>query len=649
LRTFILTGDVTYGLTDLGLMTAKATSKRGQRQAQAAFSAWRKETGRPMAHLSMILAMSVDRPMPDSPHEDAMTDTSISFVRSLCAGVIEQDVLFPFPALESDAKETLEMTIDAVHALLKDRAEDFRKWDEKGELPAGFVDELRRFGLFGLIIPEANGGMGMGNMAYSRTLQAIAKHDASIAVTVGAHSSIGMRGLKLFGSDEQKARWYDKLATGEMIAAFCLTEPGAGSDAAAIRTTAVEEDDHYLLNGQKIWITNGGIADFFTVFAKTGHAEQRGKLSAFIVTRDMDGVSTGPHEDKMGIRSSSTTSVYFDNVKVPKDHLLGERDRGFKVAMNILNSGRSGLGGGCVGGMKRLIKMSADYATEREQFGRPIAQFGLIKQKVGHMVVDCYATEAAVTVVAALSDRGYEDYSVEAAIAKVFGTEALWRTADEGLQLAGGTGFMREVPWERIVRDSRINRIFEGTNDILRLFIALTVLNDVGQDLREMGRSLKGIFDDPIKGFGVLYDYGRKRAEWATGYGELALTKTHVTLQREAELFEQITRDLAAMADRILRKHGKAIVNMQFAMRRLADVMIDMFVFACVLARVTASIEKNGVAKSVHELDIARVFAGQVRGRTARNFRKIDHNDDELVKSLADHAFESGGFSWDSI
>lgn len=576
-------------------------------------------------------------------------NTKVSFVRSLTNGVIAQDVLFPFPTLEGDARETLAMTVDAIDALLKDRGEDFRKWDETGEMPPEFVQELREFGLFGLIVPEQHGGMGMGNMAYSRTLQQIAQHDASVAVTVGAHSSIGMRGLKLYGSDEQKAKYYEKLATGEMIAAFCLTEPGAGSDAASIRTSASDEGDHYLLNGQKLWITNGGIADFFTVFAKTGSAEQRGKLTAFIVTKDMAGVTISGHEDKMGIRASSTTSVFFADVKVPKDHLLGPLNGGFKVAMNILNSGRSGLGGGCVGGMKRLMRLATAHATERRQFGEPIASYGLIKQKLGHMVVDCYATEAAVTVVAALSDRGYDDYSVEAAIAKVFGTEALWRTADEALQVAGGTGFMRELPYERFLRDARINRIFEGTNDILRLYIALTVLNDVGQGLRELSSDVKGIFDDPIKGFGVLYDYGRRRAQWATGYGEMGLTKVHIVLKAEAELYEDLTRDLASMADRILRKHGRKIVHRQFAMRRLADVMTDMFLLACVLSRVTAAIEANGVAKSVHEVDIARVFAGQVRGRTARNFRKIDNNDDELIKSLADHLCEVGGFEWDAV
>ncbi|MDX2436216.1 MAG: acyl-CoA dehydrogenase family protein [Acidobacteriota bacterium] len=580
-----------------------------------------------------------------------MYDTGISFMRSLCAGEIEEAILFPFPTLSNDEREILGPVVESVDDLLGGRSEEFRAWDVAGEMAPEFLQELREFGLFGLVIPEADGGLGFGNMAYSRTVQQVARHDASVAVTIGAHSSIGMRGLKLYGTDDQKTRYYEALASGTMIAAFCLTEPEAGSDAAAIKTHAVEKDDHFLLNGAKLWVTNGGIASFFTVFAKTGEKEERSRLSAFIVTRDMEGVSVGVHEDKMGIRASSTCTVYLEDVKVPKENLLGPLNSGFKVAMNILNNGRSGLAGGCVGGMKTLISMASNHATERHQFGHPIGSFGLIKQKIGHMVVDCYATESAVQVVAALADREYEDFSVEAASTKVFATEALWRTADEALQTAGGTGYMREYPYERILRDCRINRIYEGTNDILRLYVALTALNDVGQRLKAMAGSLRGIFDDPIKGFGLLYDYAKRRATWATGLpvSSVEMTRAHVALKPEADTFENIARDLAAMTDRLLRKHGKNIIGKQFATRRLADVMIDLWVLACVISRVTSSIEAIGVDAAVEEVEIARVFAGQVKGRARRNFRKIDDNDDELVKGLADAAYERGGYGWDVL
>ena len=580
-----------------------------------------------------------------------MTDkATTSFMRSLCMGRIEQDVLFPFPSLSVEQKDTLHEISNALGDLLGSRADEFRQWDEVGDMPTEFIEELRQFGLFGLIIPEEHGGLGLGNMAYSRTLQEVGRYDASVAVTIGAHSSIGMRGLLLFGTDEQKKRYMPQLATGEMIAAFCLTEPGAGSDAAAIKTTAVLEGDHWVLNGSKLWITNGGIADFFTVFARTDTPDRKGKMSAFMVTRDMEGVSIGPHEDKMGLRASSTTTVNLDQVRVPAENLLGEPGKGFKVAMQILNSGRTGLGGGSVGGMKRLIGLATKQANERKTFGQPIASYGLIKEKIGRMVIDCYTAEATVTMVGGLIDAGYDEYAVEAAISKVYATECLSRTADEALQIAGGNGFMREYPYERIVRDSRINRIFEGTNEILRLFIALTAMNDVSSQLKELASKMKGVLNDPIKGFGVLSDYARKHARLRTGLGDSnKLRKIDESIRRQADLFEGETRLLAQATDRILRKHGKNIVGKQFATKRLAEIMIDLFVMACTLSRVQASIEANGVEKCKREIDILKVFTRDARSRIKGNFRRIDNNYDSRLKALATDACEAERFRWDTI
>jgi len=578
-------------------------------------------------------------------------EKTFSFMRSLCMGMIEEDAILPYPKMDEEEKETLKMMCSAIGEMLKPHEEDFRKWDREGEMPESFIQELREMGVFGFVIPEDFGGLGFKSAAYSRALQELAKYDASTAVTVGAHSSIGMRGLLLFGTKEQRERYYPQLATGEMIAAFCLTEPGAGSDAASIKTTAILDGDEWVLNGSKLWITNGGIADFFTVFAKTGDIETRGKMSAFLVTKDMPGVSISEHEDKMGLRSSSTTSVYFDDVRVPKDNLLGDLGKGFKIAMSILNSGRTGLGGGSVGMMKRLIELSTKQATERKQFEKSISEFGLIQSKVGNMVVKCYAAESVVNMVAGIIDQGHEDYAVEAAISKVFATEALWDVADEALQIAGGNGFMCEFPYERFVRDCRINRIFEGTNEILRLFIALTAMNDVGAELKELGKSLGDIMKHPIKGFGVLTDYALKKVSLATNLGRAkgSFSQLKPILGPYATIFENGVRDLASATDRILRKHGREIIHKQFATKRLANIMIDLFVLACVLSRVHTSIVDNGLAVAEKELEILQVFSRQAQGRIRRNFNLIDYNDDEQLKSLAKHAFDAQGYTWDSI
>lgn len=573
-----------------------------------------------------------------------------SFMRTLCMGRIDEDLVLPFPSLSDEERETVTDVVGALDGMLGDRAEDFAAWDVAGEMPSAFINELKEFGFFGLIVPESFGGMGQGSMAYSRTLQQVAKHDASIAVTIGAHSSIGMRGLLLFGTDDQKKRYMKKLATGELIAAYCLTEPGAGSDAAAISTKAVRDGDDWIITGNKLWITNGGIADFFTVFAKTDDGSGKGKMTAFIITKDMSGVSIGPHEDKMGLRASSTTTVHFDETRVPNANVLGEVGKGFKVAMRVLNSGRTGLGGGCLGAMKNLVALATTQANERTTFGKPIAEYGLIKEKVAQMVVDCYTSEAVVTMVAGIVDSGSEEYAIEAAISKVYASECLWRTVDEALQVSGGNGYMREYPYERILRDSRINKIFEGTNEILRLYIALTAMNDVASQLRELQSTMKGIFNDPIKGFGVLSDYARKHAAIRTGMGEATqFTKLHASLRRPSVIFEEMTRALASAVDRILRKHGKGIIGKQFASKRLSEIMIDLFVLAATLSRVQSSIDADGMEKAQKEIDILEVFAYQANLRIKRNLRCIDDNMDETLKSIADAALEAEKYSWDTI
>ncbi len=579
--------------------------------------------------------------------ENGKKDYTRSFMRSLCLGSVEEDIVFPFPKIPDAQAEMVRSVADTVNKFLAPREAEFRKWDTAGEMPAEIVEEMKAIGLFSIIIPEEFGGLGFGPMAYSRTLQELSRHDGSVALTAGAHSSIGMKGLILMGTEEQKAKYLPKLASGELIAAFCLTEAGAGSDAASVKTHAVRDGDDWILTGEKIWITNGGIADFFTVFAKTDTPE--GKMTAFIVTRDMAGVTTGPHEDKMGLRASSTTTVVLDNVRVPAANVLGEVGKGFKVAMKILNHGRTGLGGGCVGSMKHVIAAASKQARDRKQFGQSISEFGLIKQKLGHMIVECYATESVVQLVGGLIEEGYEDYAVEAAISKVFASEALWRTVDEGLQIAGGNGFMREFPYERIMRDSRVNRIFEGTNDILHLFIALTSINDVGHELKEFQSQLGNVLVDPIKGFGSFMSYARKRFRGEAVAGAHKLTKVHPEILQYGYQFEEHSRELTSAVYRLLTKHGKNIVNKQFATKRLASIMIDMFVFVAVISRVSKSLEEKGTEACKEELRILKVFAGQVSGRIARNYRKIDDNDDEDIKALSDHAVANEGYTWDIL
>lgn len=573
-------------------------------------------------------------------------DLESSIAQSFFVGKVLEESVVPFPKIKESEEETLRLVLDSIEKFMQDEEGNYRRYDAEGSFSPQYISTLKELGLFGLIIGEEYGGIGLSNLGYSRVFAQTGFHDAATSVTMGAHSSIGMKGLLLFGNEDQKQRYLPKLATGELVAAFCLTEPGAGSDAASISTKATKQaDGSWLLNGSKLWISNAGIAGFFTVFAKTD--SPGGKISAFLVERSFPGISIGHKEDKMGIRASITNSVEFNNVTIPAANLLGEEGQGFKIAMAILNNGRTGLGGGCVGGMKRCISMATKQAIDRKQFGKSIKDFALVKSKIAQMTVDCFAAESAVIMVADLMDRGAKDYSVEAAITKIFASEAMWNAANEALQIAGGNGFVKDFSYERLVRDCRINLIFEGTNEILRLYVGLSGMKLAGAYLKEISDGASKIFNDPIKGFGVLSNYAGKKFSNITSIGQDKLQKIHQDLQGEADILVKLTGDFTENVESTLKKYGKNIVGTQLVTRRIADSSIDLFVLLCVLARATTILNSgNGIEKEEVK-KIAKIFTQQAKRRIKSNLRRLERNEDDLILSLGDSVLAKQKYSWD--
>lgn len=584
--------------------------------------------------------MTSTAPAANQPHL-ASPDENPSFTKGVFFGEIREDLIFPFPTLSDEERESLRMVLDSFRAFASDMI-DSSKFDHDGAFPTDVRIGLHELGLMGLSIPEEYGGFGAPARVYNRVFGEIGATDPALTVYFGAHQSIGCKGIVFFGTEEQKQRYLPRCASGELVAGFCLTEPGSGSDAQAMKTSAVLSDDgsHYLLSGTKIWISNAGYADLFTVFAKVTvdvNGKKKERVTAFIVDAHATGVTLGKREEKMGIKASDTRAVFFDRVRVPVSDRLGEVGQGFRIALEVLNSGRLGLAAASARGTRRIMREALAYAKQREQFGRSIGSFEMIQRKITTNVVECYAIDSAVTIAAGMVDRGGVDFSLETAACKVFASELAFRASNDALQIAGGIGYSKEYPYEQAVRDSRINLIFEGTNEILRALIALMGLQQPGERLKALGKAFK----DPIHSLGAIGGYlsGRARRTLI----KPKFTKVHPALAAEAGLIEALVHDLALAVESVVMQHGKNIVDMQFLQERMANAAIDIFLSTATLARTTWEIERAGSVEAARQqIDCARIFVPTAYRRARRNIRGLSRNQDGRVKDIAHAALESG-------
>jgi alkylation response protein AidB-like acyl-CoA dehydrogenase len=462
------------------------------------------------------------------------------------------------------------------------------------DLAVSLLRKAAALGFESILTPERYGGMEL-DLASSAVVAEALAGDGSFAGWHGAHAGIGTLPILWFGTEEQKQKYLPRLATAELVAAYCLTEPQAGSDALAAKTRADLTPDgrHYIINGQKAWITNGGKADLFTVFAKI-NGEQ---FSAFLVERAFPGVTTGHEEQKMGIKGSSTTAVYFDNVHVPVENLLGEIGRGHIIAFNILNLGRLKLGPFSVGGAKRVMRESIAYAKQRKAFGTEIANFGMIQHKLAEMAIRIYAVESMTYRVEGLIEgriadlglmKAVEEFAAECSIVKVYATEMLDYVVDEGVQIHGGYGYHQDYAVERAYRDSRINRIFEGTNEINRLLTTGMLLKRAQQGRLGLVKAAKGLMDEVLAGPSLATDTEsdeRKLVANAKKIGLLLLAtafeKFGVDMEKQQEVLAGIAdvlMETLAMESALLRteKTGKG-VNMCAVFLRDAMTRIEGF------------------------------------------------------------------------
>lgn len=503
-----------------------------------------------------------------------------SFAKQLFKGVFDASLVFPFPSPTKEETVQVQQYVEKLKRFADEKL-DPKKIDKEGAIPKEVIEGLGELGLLSLTIPAQYGGLGLSQYAYAKAMEFLASRCAATALFVNAHQSVGLKSLLLFGTKAQAEKWLPKLANGKSLAAFSLTEKNAGSDAAGIETVAEYDSAKkvYRISGRKQWTTNGSIADILTVMAKTGD-----KITAFLVTPDMKGFKVLDKAlDKVGMRGSTTSNLLFENVEVPEENILGPKGGGLKVCLTVLDYGRTTFGATCTGACREAVRLATEHANTRMQFKRKLSTFAMVKEKLATMHAYLYAMESATLMTAGLLDHGVEDIMLESAILKVFTSDSYWKVLYDAMQIYGGRSFFTDTPLERMMRDSRLNMIGEGSNEVLRVFIAAVGLREAGMELKEKKENwdLKGLIN---------------------AFRRFTFVPTIVVKNK------QLRQDASALAFAVKRfswgcfkalyRYKEEIVEKQLILNRIANAAIALYTVTAVISRLdTANATDLEIAK----------------------------------------------------
>lgn len=545
-----------------------------------------------------------------------------SFAKWLFFGVFDGDRVMPYPEVSEGEKTEVGALVQKVKAFM-DKELNPDEIDRKAEIPEKVVRGLGEMGLLSLTISKEYGGLGMSQYAYCRVMEEVARRCAATALFINAHQSVGLKALLLFGTEEQKRRWLPPLGEGKELAAFALTEPNAGSDAGGIETTATWDPEKkvYRICGKKQWITNGSLAAVLTVMAKV-----EGKVTAFLVTPDMAGFKvTAKALEKVGMRGSVTSNLEFNGVEVPEENILGPKGGGLRVCLTVLDYGRTTFGATCTGVAKECVEKAYKHAKSRYQFKRPLSSFALVKEKLAKMSAYLYAMEASVYLTAGLVDKGQDDFMLESAILKVFASESSWQILYDAMQIYGGRSFFTDQPFERMMRDARLNMIGEGSNEVLRAFIGAVGLRDLGMGLKEV----KEAFAHPFEEKNKIWNF--------TKFSKRYFVSPRIPLQNSALQDQAFTlasdiRHFGIACTKALAWHGEDILEKQLVLNRLSTLAIALYTSSAVLAKM----DREGVS-SVGKLYLTlahRTMEDQLRNLLSPDDKAIEKLADEITASI---------------
>jgi acyl-CoA dehydrogenase family protein 9 len=560
---------------------------------------------------------------------------ALGFAKGLFQGRFVANWVMPYPRIQAAEQAELDRTLSDLRQFLNEHL-DAAEIDRQADIPRSVIDGLGRIGVLGMTAPKEYGGHSFSQMANCKVLEEIGRHCASTSVFVNAHHSIGIRALLLFGTHEQKQKWLPKLVTGEQLGAFALTEREAGSDAANVQMQARPSDDgsHFILSGEKRYITNAAIAHELTVMARTPvPGSDRTAVTAFLVTPDMPGFEIlEARMPKMGIRGTATGRFVLRDVKVPKENVLGPMGKGLKVALTVLDFGRTTFGACCTGAAKTCLELAVAHANARKQFNKTLGEFELVKKKIARIAADAYAMEAMTTVTGSFIDRGLEDYMLETAMLKVFTTERLWECINDVFQIHGGAAYMTDLPLERMLRDARINQIGEGANEVLTSFIALVGMRGPGMEFKEIYDTMMNPSRDRISKAWIA---GKNRLSAAISVPDVPVQSEQ--LRPQAQQLGRLIWRFNFAVNRALIAYREPILDMQLVQERIANAAMDLFASTCVLSRIDGEIqlaERNGDAASPDH-SAADLFLRQSFRRIRGFLAGLTDNDDEAVIAAA--------------
>lgn len=578
---------------------------------------------------------------------------SMGFVKNLFWGNLREELVFPYPAHDPKESALCDQLLARLDEYLR-HEHPALQIDQDQEIPRWVIDRLFELGVLGMTIPREFGGLGLGITSYNRVLERIGMYCGSTAVLVSAHQSIGCKAIMLFGTDEQKRRWLPRLAT-DSLSAFCLSEPNVGCDAGGQETWCEKTPDgeFYVITGEKKWATSGAISGLFTVMAKQRMPDGKEKVTALVCTPDMEGVEIyQKNRSKCGIRGTWQARIRFHGVRVPKFHLLGQEGRGLNIALSCLNYGRCTLSAGMLGGARRVRDQAIKWSRTRYQFGRPLSDFELVKKRIAHMSALDYAMDAVLYMTTGMLDRHDEDVMLETAICKIFCSEMGWQVVNDGMQIMGGESYMTENEVERVFRDSRINLIVEGANEVMQSFIfayggkqlaekMLSVQQAIGWNADEgfianVARIARGVLRPVVLRAAIplgieLFLGVRRRLP--------RITRMHPSLRPQAEQLCRLVREHSHQFKQASRRYREAIINRQAPQARLADNAVWLHAFACTLSKLDhdlrtanghgdAELERDRTA-ALHFFDLAEVAIHQ-------NIRELYENADESMLAAAE-------------